>query len=291
MISEPHFIFHFGSLEYDLSSRTHLMGVLNVTADSFSDGGKYLDADAALRRGLELVEQGADFIDVGGESTRPGSNSLPVEEEIRRVIPVIEQLAKRTTVPVSVDTYKSPVANAALHAGAAIVNDISGLTFDSMMGETVARHDGALVIMHMKGTPKTMQENPTYEDVVSEVYQFLRQQREAARQFGIRQIMIDPGIGFGKKLEHNIEIIKKLWGLKSLECPILVGPSRKSFIGMILDLPVTDRLEGTAAAVTACILNGAHIVRVHDVKEMKRVARVTDALKPLQSISTVAQFG
>ncbi len=267
------------------------MGVLNVTPDSFSDGGKFLDLDAAVRRGIELVEEGADFVDVGGESTRPGSDAVPMEEELRRIIPVIQQLAKRTDVPLSVDTYKSAVAAAALDAGAVLVNDISGLTFDSRMAETVAHHGSSLVIMHIKGTPKTMQQNPTYENVVLEVKQFLHDQCEIARRAGVRQVLVDPGIGFGKKLNHNVEVIRRLSEFDSLGYPILVGPSRKSFIGMILDLPVTERLEGTAAAVTACILNGAHVIRVHDVKEMKRVAAVSDALKPLNSQSPVLQFG
>ncbi|MBI3004576.1 MAG: dihydropteroate synthase, partial [Ignavibacteriales bacterium] len=196
-----------------------------------------------------------------------------------------------TDVPISVDTYKSAVASAALSAGATIVNNISGLTFDSHLAETVARHGATLIIMHMRGTPKTMQQNPEYRDVVLEVGQFLQSQREVALQAGIRQIMVDPGIGFGKTLEHNLELIRRLSDFNFLEAPLLVGPSRKSFIGMILDLPVTERLEGTAAAVTACILNGAHVLRVHDLKEMKRVARVSDALKPRHAMSSVPQFG
>ncbi|MBI3003979.1 MAG: dihydropteroate synthase, partial [Ignavibacteriales bacterium] len=220
MISARRFSFRCGTKEYDLSSRTHLMGVLNVTPDSFSDGGKYVELDAALRRGLELVEEGADFIDVGGESTRPGSDAVPIEEELRRVVPVIEQLVKHTDVPISVDTYKSAVARAALSAGATIVNDISGLTFDSHLAETVARHGATLIIMHMRGTPKTMQQNPEYGDVVMEVGQFLQRQREVAFQAGIRQIMVDPGIGFGKTLEHNLELIRRLSDFNFLEAPL-----------------------------------------------------------------------
>jgi len=291
MTSLAHFSYRFGQSEYDLSSRTHIMGVLNVTPDSFSDGGKFFDVDAAVNRGLEMVNEGADFIDVGGESTRPGSDSLPLDEELRRVIPVIEALVKKTSAPISIDTYKSKVASAAISAGASIVNDISGLTFDPQMAQTIAGHGASVVIMHMKGTPKTMQLNPTYVNVVEEITEFLTRQSAVARAAGIEQVIIDPGIGFGKKLEHNIEIIRKLSEFRRIGYPILAGPSRKSFIGMILDVPVTDRLEGTAAAVAACVMNGVQIVRVHDVRAMKRVAQVADALKPNHLLNLAPQFG
>lgn len=255
------------------------MGILNVTPDSFSDGGRYLNHDLALTHGLRLTEDGADFIDVGGESTRPGSKPVSIQEEIRRVVPVIEELAKKVSIPISVDTYKSAVAEAALDAGAVIVNDISGLTFDSNMAKVIFSHRVTVVLMHIKGTPKIMQKNPTYENVTMEVKQFLARQARNAEQTGIEQIIIDPGIGFGKKFEHNIQLMRELGMLTELGYPILVGPSRKSFLGVILDLPPQERMEGTAAAVTTSILNGAHIIRVHDVKEMKRVAMVTDALK------------
>lgn len=273
------FEFAFGKLVYDLSSRTHLMGILNVTPDSFSDGGKHFSPDQAVAHASRMVEEGADFVDVGGESTRPGSEPVSIEEELRRVIPVIERLAKELSIPISVDTYKSRVAEAAMNAGATIINDISGMTFDDEMLNVAARYRATVVIMHMQGTPKTMQQNPTYEHVTRDVGLFLEKQVQKARSAGIRQIMVDPGIGFGKNLQHNLQLIRELGSFRSLGCPILVGPSRKSFIGAILDLPVDQRLEGTAAAVTACILNGAHVVRVHDVKEMKRVARVADALR------------
>ncbi|MBI3580210.1 MAG: dihydropteroate synthase [Ignavibacteriales bacterium] len=269
----------FGSVQYDLSTRTHLMGVLNVTPDSFSDGGKFFSAEKAIDHARAMVDEGADFIDVGGESTRPGSEPLPLDEELRRVIPVIEKLSKKISLPISIDTYKSPVADAALNAGAVLVNDISGLTFDSAMIRTIARRRASVVIMHIKGTPHTMQQNPHYENVVTEVATFLATQAQKAETAGIAQIIVDPGIGFGKTLEHNLQLMRNLRELAGLGFPLLVGPSRKSFIGAILDLPANERLEGTAAAVTACILNGAHIVRVHDVKEMKRVAKVADALK------------
>ena len=271
--------FRFGAIEYDLTSRTHIMGILNVTPDSFSNGGKFLDRDAAITHGIRMAEEGADFIDVGGESTRPGSESVSIEEEIRRVVPVIETLTKKISIPISIDTNKSEVADAALSAGAVIVNDISGMTFDQRMPSVVVRHKATVILMHIKGKPKTMQENPIYVNVTVEVKQYLAGRASIARQAGIEQIIVDPGIGFGKKYEHNIQLIQELNQLTKLGYPVLIGPSRKSFLGVILDLPPSERLEGTAAAVTMSILNGANIIRVHDVKEMKRVAKVSDALK------------
>lgn len=273
------FIYQFGAREYDLSSRTHIMGILNVTPDSFSDGGRYLDQDRAVAHGLRLVEEGADFIDVGGESTRPGSEPVSVREEIRRVVPVIEELAKKIDIPISIDTYKSAVASAALDAGAVIVNDISGMTFDFTMSTVVLHHFATVILMHIKGQPRTMQKNPMYENVTNEVKQFLAEKANDAKNAGINQIIIDPGIGFGKKFEHNIQLIQELKMFTDLGYPLLVGPSRKSFLGTILDLPPGDRLEGTAAAVAVSIINGANIVRVHDVKEMNRIALVSDVLK------------
>jgi len=255
------------------------MGILNVTPDSFSDGGRYLDPDLAVARGEQLAAEGADFLDIGGESTRPGSEPLPQADEIRRVVPVIEKLIRRIDIPISIDTYKSGVAKAALDAGAIIVNDISGLTFDPAMLETVVQKKATVVLMHMAGTPKTMQENPAYLNVVNEVRDYLAHQAERAQSAGIKQIIVDPGIGFGKNLDHNLDLMRNLKSASPAGFPILVGPSRKSFIGKILNLTVDERLEGTAAAVAACILRGAHIIRVHDVKEMRRVALVADALK------------
>ena len=271
--------YRFGTSEYDLASRTHVMGILNVTPDSFSDGGRYLDIERAIEHGQKLVEDGADFVDVGGESTRPGSESVSNEEEMRRVIPVIESLAKKINVPISIDTYKSDVAEAALNVGAVIVNDISAMTVDAKMASIAAKHNASVILMHMKGTPKTMHLNPSYMNVTEEVIQFLRERIEWALKAGIKQIMIDPGIGFGKKIEHNIQLLKELKTFTSLGYPMLVGVSRKSFLGAILNLPPGERVEGTAAAVAISILNGANIIRVHDVKEMKRVAMVSDALK------------
>ncbi len=269
--------YEFGSVQYDLTARTHLMGILNVTPDSFSDGGLFLDPDRAVDRGMEMIDEGADFIDVGGESTRPGSEAISLDEELRRVIPVIGRLAKMSSIPISIDTYKSEVASRALDAGAVIVNDISGFQFDPALVEVVAGKRASVVLMHIKGTPRTMQQDPQYDDVVTEVKSYLRDAIELAERKGIEQIMIDPGIGFGKALEHNLQIFHRLAEFSELGYPLLIGPSRKSFIGQILDLPVEDRLDGTAAAVAVSIMNGANIIRVHDVKQMKRVAQVVDA--------------
>jgi dihydropteroate synthase len=270
--------YRFGPVQHDLSARTHLMGILNVTPDSFSDGGKYYHLEDAVKRGLLMVEEGADFIDVGGESTRPGSEPIPLEEELRRTIPVIEKLARATDVPISIDTTKSAVASDALAAGAVIVNDVSGLRFDPGLADVVARNQASLVLMHMGGRPKTMQEHPEYDDVVAAIMESLGEGIRLARQRGVVQMLVDPGIGFGKSVAHNTEILRRLGELRSLGYPILIGPSRKSFIGKILDLPVDDRLEGTAAAVAAAIMNGANIIRVHDLKQMKRVAMTVDAI-------------
>ena len=254
------------------------MGVLNVTPDSFSDGGKFYEPEKAVRHGLEMIGEGADFIDVGGESTRPGSESVSVDEEVRRVVPVIERLARETDIPISIDTYKSAVAERALDAGAVMVNDISGLHFDPQLADVVSKHGASLVLMHIRGEPKTMQQNPEYENVVEEIGAYLQEGIRLAENKGIEQIIVDPGLGFGKNLSHNVEIIRKLSEFQRFDYPVLVGPSRKSFIGMILDVPVEERLEGTAAAVAVSIMNGANIVRVHDVKLMKRVVKVVDAI-------------
>ena len=271
--------FHIRGIDFDLLSRTHIMGILNVTPDSFSDGGLFFETNKAVEHGLQMAEEGADFIDIGGESTRPGSQIVTEEQEMERVVPVIERLVREVRIPLSIDTCKARVAEAALHAGASIINDISGMTFDPQMMDVAQRLEATTVLMHIKGTPKTMQQNPQYDNVIREVYEFLSIQSMRAREHGIRQIIVDPGIGFGKDLGHNLDLMKGLRTFSLLGCPILVGPSRKSFIGKLLNLPVEDRLEGTAAAVTACILHGANIVRVHDVKQMKRVACVADALK------------
>jgi dihydropteroate synthase len=266
----------------DLSKKTHVMGILNVTPDSFSDGGIFFSREAAIEQGLKMVEDGADIIDIGGESTRPGSEPLRIDEELRRTIPVIESLSKQIPVPISIDTYKAEVAQRALDAGASMVNDISGLRFDPALPKVIADYRVPVVIMHIRGTPKNMQVHPVYEALIMEIVEYLRLGIRIAVQAGVREdlIIVDPGIGFGKTYDHNLQILRDLPELISLEKPILVGPSRKAFIGKILDnAPPSDRLEGTAAAVAVSILNGASMVRVHDVKEMIRVARVVDAIK------------
>ena len=258
------------------------MGILNVTPDSFSDGGTFFGKDTAVEQGLKMAEDGVDIIDIGGESTRPGSDPLPINEELRRTIPVIESLSKKLSVPISIDTYKAEVARRALDAGASLVNDITGLRFDPAMPEVIAAYGVPLVIMHIRGTPKDMQEHPVYEALIMEIVEYLRQGIRLAVQSGVSEdlIIIDPGIGFGKTYDHNLQILRDLSEFVSLQKPILVGPSRKAFLGKILDnAPPSERLEGTAAAVAVSILNGASIVRVHDVREMARVARVVDAIK------------
>lgn len=257
------------------------MGILNVTPDSFSDGGVYFDKEKAVEHALRMQEEGADIIDIGGESTRPGAKAVTLKEEIKRVVPVIEALAKKVSIPISIDTYKSEVADAAISAGASIVNDISGLRFDRRMPKVAARHKTPVVIMHIKGTPKNMQKNPSYTALIPEILDYLTESIAIARDAGIpdEMIIIDPGIGFGKTLEHNLEIINRLREFRGFEKPILIGPSRKSFIGKILDgLHAEERIEGTASAVAIGIFNGANIIRVHDVKAMSRVARVADAV-------------
>ena len=266
----------------DFSKKTHIMGVLNVTPDSFSDGGMHFEKSRAVDRALRMIEDGADILDIGGESTRPGSDPVSLDEELRRTIPVIKALSNIISIPISIDTYKSDVAVRALEAGASIVNDISGMQFDPEMPAVISRFKVPVVIMHIKGTPKNMQVNPTYKALVPEVMDYFRTSISLAAKSGIpdNMIILDPGIGFGKTFEHNLEIINNLDQFYLLEKPLLIGPSRKAFLGKILgDLPVHERLEGTAAAVAISIIKGAHIVRVHDVKEMARVAKVADAIK------------
>lgn len=258
------------------------MGILNVTPDSFTDGGMFYPTAAAVEHGLRMAEDGADIIDIGGESTRPGSEALGYDEELRRTIPVIEALAKRVAIPISIDTYKADVARRALDAGASMVNDISGLRFDPEMAKTVAARQVPVVVMHIKGTPKNMQLNPHYEALLPEIMDYLRTSIRIARDAGVdeQRIIIDPGIGFGKTFEHNLRILNDLHEFTLLGKPLLIGPSRKAFIGKILDNASTsERLEGTAAAVAISIMNGAHIIRVHDVKEMVKVAKVADAIR------------
>jgi dihydropteroate synthase len=266
----------------DFSQKTCIMGILNITPDSFSDGGRYFDENTAVIKALQMVGDGADIIDIGGESTRPGSEPVPVEEELRRILPVIKAIAREIKIPVSIDTYKSEIAKRALDAGASMVNDISGLRFDPEMAKVVSDYKVPVVIMHIKGTPKIMQQKPVYDALIPEILEYLSQSITIAGEAGISDdiIVIDPGLGFGKTFEHNLEIIHNLHEFTLLQKPVLIGPSRKAFIGKILgDVPPEERLEGTAAAVAISIMNGANIVRVHDVKEMARVAKVADAIK------------
>ncbi|MFB6291347.1 MAG: dihydropteroate synthase [Candidatus Bipolaricaulia bacterium] len=253
-----------------------IMGILNVTPDSFSDGGRFLARDKAKRRALEMDENGADIIDIGGESTRPGAEKVELETELDRTIPVIEEIRKETDVPISIDTYKSEVARKALKAGADIVNDISALRFDPKLGKLAGEEDVPVVLMHMQGTPRTMQKNPSYGDVVEDIKEFLSKRIEKAVEFGIsrKKIIVDPGIGFGKKYEDNYEILRRLEEFETLDCPLLLGTSRKSFIGDTLELPPDERVEGTIASNVVGLLRGADILRVHDVIENYRAARV-----------------
>jgi dihydropteroate synthase len=289
---------HIAGRTLPIGERTLVMGVLNVTPDSFSDGAQFLSADKALAHAEQMITAGADIIDVGGESTRPGAALVSAEEEIERVFPVIEMLAKRTTVPISIDTTKSLVAAAALKAGASIVNDISALRFDFHIADEVAKSGAGLVLMHSRGTPATLHRLPPVADVMEEVTRSLHSSIAMAERRGVRRasIVIDPGIGFGKSQEQNLELIAKLDQLASVfsDFPILIGTSRKSFIGRLLkhsradagvdvgeDAQVSDRLQGTMASITAAILRGAHIVRVHDVKAAVETVRVADGIKEM----------
>lgn len=265
----------------DAKRRTLLMGVINVTPDSFYDGGKRLDPDRAVADGLELVEGGADVIDIGGESTRPGANAVSLAEELQRVLPVIRGLRRNVNTPISIDTYKAEVATAALLEGADIVNDISALRFDPQMAPLVAAEKVPIVLMHMQGTPQTMQAEPRYHDVLREVRDFLAARVQFAIEAGVQRenIIIDPGIGFGKTLDHNLTLLRGLRTLASVRQPLLVGASRKTFIGKILGVEPQERLEGSLAAAIAAVFGGAHILRVHDVKETRRAIRVADAIR------------
>jgi len=267
------------------------MGVLNITPDSFSDGGAYLDSEAAIARALELEQDGADIVDIGGESTRPGATSITSAEELRRILPVIQVLSGKLGIPMSVDTRRADVAEAALAAGAEILNDVSGLRMDPSLGEVARRSRSPLILMHMRGTPQTMQRGPFARDVIRDVMSGLRDALARAKRAGLArtQLLLDPGIGFGKKHEQNFEILARLPEFARLGCPIVIGTSRKAFLGKALagsggpSAPTGERLLGTAATVTASILGGAHIVRVHDVAEMVRVVRVADAISRMQS--------
>ena len=268
--------------EVILGPRTLIMGILNVTPDSFSDGGRFFSPTAAIEAGLRMVEEGADMIDIGGESTRPGSEPVPPDEELRRVIPVIRHLASRTDIPLSIDTMKAAVARAALAEGAEIINDVSSMGFDPLMSEVVAVTNAAVILMHMRGNPKTMQTGDlVYRSLYGEVIRYLRNRIVTARSRGIEpdRIMVDPGLGFGKTAADNLRLIRHMRELTVLGRPIVTGASRKSFIGHVTGGNTEDRLEGTAAAITVAILNGSRVVRVHDVAAMRKVAAMADALR------------
>ncbi len=264
-----------------LGRKTHVMGILNVTPDSFYDGKRYNTLENAIDRALEMVAEGADIIDIGGESTRPGAHPVSETEEIQRVIPVVKKLSKRIKKPVSIDTYKAKVAEKAIDAGVSIINDIGGLLVDKKMAKIAAEAKVPVVIMHKKGTPRTMQKYPLRKNVLPEIMASLRKSISIAIDAGIDEgkIILDPGIGFGKTMQHNLEILKRLREFKSMGFPILIGTSRKKFIGTILDLPVQERLYGTLATIAVAVMNGAHIVRVHDVREAVQVVTICDAIR------------
>lgn len=281
-IAIDRFVMKTPQRELVFGERTLIMGILNVTPDSFSDGGRYLDAGEAIRRGVKIEEEGADILDIGGESTRPGSDPVPEGEELRRILPVIRELKKRISIPLSVDTSKASVARAAVEEGAEIVNDISALAFDPAMAGAAARAGVPVILMHIRGVPKTMQQGDlAYGSLMMDILVFLESRIAAAREAGVAEenILIDPGLGFGKTAEDNLSILLHLKELKTLGRPVLVGPSRKAFIGRVTGKDAPNRLAGTAAAVAAAVLNGAHVVRVHDVEFMKDVVLTADAVR------------
>jgi dihydropteroate synthase len=279
-VNRARFSIRCGDHTLELGERSLLMGAINVTPDSFSDGGRFLQTEHAVKQGELLASEGADLLDVGGESTRPFSDPVDLEEELGRVIPVISELAKRTSIPISIDTCKSQVARAALDAGATIINDISSLRLDPEMVEVVAAAQVPLVLMHMLGSPRTMQIQPHYDSLLSEVIGFLEERIQFACSGEVARdrIIVDPGIGFGKTVSHNLRLIKHLDGLALLGQPILLGTSRKSFIGAVLDKEVTEREPGTWATVCAGITRGAHILRVHEVSTCRQLADMIDAI-------------
>src|SRR3989339_881060 len=272
-VAYPHGKLHLGR-------RTHVMGILNVTPDSFYDGKRYNTTELAVNHALKMIEEGADIIDVGGESTRPGAYPISEAEELKRVIPLIKMLSKQTRKPISIDTYKASVAEKAVDAGASIINDIGGLLMDKHMAKVAAGAKVPVIIMHKKGKPRTMQKNPIRKNVMSEIISYLQKSISRAGNAGIDEdkIILDPGIGFGKTLHQNLEILKRLREFKTMGFPILIGTSRKKFIGTILKLSTRERLYGTLATLAVAVMNAAHIVRVHDVREAVQVVRICDAI-------------
>ena len=279
----------WGKHRLDFGKRTCIMGVLNVTPDSFSDGGKFFSLDEAVDQGYKLFEDGADILDIGGESTRPFSNPVSEEEEILRVTPVIERLSKRIPIPISIDTTKAGVAEQAIKAGASMINDVSSMRFDPKMASIAANYAVPVILMHMLGNPKTMQIEPTYDDLIGEIKAFFENAIDQAENKGIlrSKIIIDPGIGFGKTVGHNLLLIQRLYEFKTLKVPIMIGTSRKAFIRNLLKDNAGEEINadaaivesGTQASVSAAILNGAHIVRVHDVANTRATVKITDAIK------------
>ncbi len=278
--ARPKFTLRLAKTDLELGHQTRIIGILNITPDSFSgDGLLSYSLDKIVDMGQKMIADGADIIDIGGESSRPNSQAVSVEEELKRIIPLVKILAKKVSAPISIDTYKPRIAEEALDNGASIVNDITALR-DNKMPQVIKKYNAAVILMHMKGTPSNMQDNPQYESLIEEISQTLKRSVETAISSGIAKdrIMIDPGIGFGKTLTHNLEIIKRLGEFQKLDLPLLIGPSRKSFIGNILNKDPDERLFGTAASIGIAIANGAHIVRVHDVAEISDVVKVADSI-------------
>ena len=275
------FILSWSDNVLDLDLKTCVMGVLNVTPDSFSDGGQYLESNTAIERGITMAREGADIIDVGGESTRPYSRKITVSEELDRVVPVIEGLKKELAIPISIDTCKGEVAQEALKAGASMINDISALRFDPDMASIAAEAGVPVILMHMKGMPENMQKNPVYGDLIPEIFDFLEDAIERSVSAGIKRdlIIVDPGIGFGKTFDHNLKIIKELSRFEALERPVLLGTSNKAFIGHILGKEVYERDTGTMATIAYGVINGAHIVRVHNVRKAVETVRMIEAIR------------
>ena len=268
-----------GPVEFDFS-RTYIVGILNCTPDSFSDGGRYLDPELASKHALRMIAEGADIIDIGGESTRPGAEPISLDEELNRVLPVIEKIRAKSDIPISIDTYKSDVAKAAVKRGANLINDISGLRFDSKMASTAASFGLPVVVMHIKGEPRSMQKNPCYENLINEIKSYLKESIQIAETGGIKRekIIIDPGIGFGKTFQHNFSILRNLDRFSDIGQPILVGASRKGFLGSLSGSDLDDRIEESLAASVIAASNGAHFVRVHDVAPTVRALKVCDAV-------------
>jgi dihydropteroate synthase len=275
------YVLNLKSRSLAMGGRTLVMGIVNVTPDSFSDAGECYDYQAAVQRASEMVAAGADLLDIGGESTRPSADPLPVDLELERVIPVITAIRKQSDIPISIDTTKAEVARQALTAGADIINDVSALRFDDLMVEVAARSGAPLVLMHMQGTPRTMQQNPTYVSLFSEIIAFLEDRMRFAADHGVdrQQLIIDPGVGFGKNLHHNLSLIRNLEIFHCLDRPLLLGASRKRFIGSVLDRPVQDRELGTAVAHSFGIAAGVHIIRTHDVAFHRQVVLMSDAIR------------